>query len=567
MALLASCAAQRRSQPDEFTISILGTNDVHGELLPKSDRGGLVTISAYVDALRAARREDGGAVLVIDAGDMWQGTLESNLVEGAAVVEAYNAIGFTAATIGNHEFDFGPVGSKAIPEHSEDDPRGALKRRLSEADFPVLAANLIDDRTGRPVEWENVRTSIIADVKGVKVGIVGVVTKRALQTTISANTVGLSIAPLVETITREAQELRHEGASIIVVAAHAGSHCSAFDNPTDVSSCNMAGEIMRVTAALPTGLVDHVIAGHVHQGIAHVVNGISITSSYSNTRAFSRVDLEVDRRSGIVVSRDVHPPHRACLSVVRATGECAAPSDDPRALVAAVYEGRTIEPNPEVVAIAARSAAFAEETKEESLGVYLESAFELPPSTESALANLMTDALLESIDADIAIHNVKGGIRNGLPEGDLTFGAVYEMFPFDNRVVLLNLTGKQLRAVIAKQVHNYGRRAGFSGMSVFVRCKESKLHVVMKRSDGMAIHDDDRVRVVANDYLAFGGDDILTPVIPDGGFAVDNGMPLTRDVLLEWFRNRSGTLDPADFLTAERPKWNVPDSLPESCTH
>ena len=59
----------------------------------------------------------------------------------------------------------------------------------------------------------------------------------------------------------------------------------------------------------------------------------------------------------------------------------------------------------------------------------------------------MTDALLESIDADAAIHNVKGGIRNGLPEGELTFGAVYEMFPFDNRVVLLNLTGEQLRTV------------------------------------------------------------------------------------------------------------------------
>jgi 5'-nucleotidase len=111
---------------------------VHGQLLPLRDRGGLVTISAYADALRDARVEDGGAVLVIDAGDMWQGTLDSNLVEGAAVVEAYNAIGFTAAAIGNHEFDFGPVGSKAIPQDAGDDPQGALKQRVSEANFPVL---------------------------------------------------------------------------------------------------------------------------------------------------------------------------------------------------------------------------------------------------------------------------------------------------------------------------------------------------------------------------------------------------------------------------------------------
>ena len=72
---------------DLVTLTILGTNDVHGELLPDELSGGLTTFSGYVSAVRAARAEDGGAVLLIDAGDMWQGTLESNLEEGAPVVE------------------------------------------------------------------------------------------------------------------------------------------------------------------------------------------------------------------------------------------------------------------------------------------------------------------------------------------------------------------------------------------------------------------------------------------------------------------------------------------------
>jgi len=563
--MLASCAVQPRSVPDEFTISILGTNDVHGELLEKPDRGGLVTISAYVDALRAARAEDNGAVLVIDAGDMWQGTLESNLVEGAAVVEAYNAIGFAAATIGNHEFDFGPIGSKAIPEDNTDDPRGALKRRATEADFPLLAANLIDDETGQPVDWDNVHPSTTVDVGGAKVGIIGVISENALRATISANTTNLRIAPLAETITIEAEKLRGQGASIIVVTAHAGSRCTNFDNPTDTSSCNMGGEIMRVAKALPSGLVDHIIAGHVHQGIAHVVNGISITSSYSNTRAFSRVDLKVDRRSGTIVSRDVHPPHRACLSVVSSTGACASTGDDSAATGNATYEGRELAPSPEVLNIAARAATFAEEIKGEKLGVFLEATFEHQPGTESALANLMTDALLESTDADIVIHNVNGGIRDSLPEGELTFGEVYEMFPFDNRIVMLDLTGKQLRKIMARQVYRHGRRVGFSGMRIFVSCRSNKMDVVMKRANGTTIQDDDRVGVIANDYLVLGGDDILTPAIPEGGFVVDYSMPLTRDVLVQWFRNGPETLHPADFLTTGHAKWNVSDSLPESC--
>lgn len=563
--MLAACAAERGARSDPFTISILGTNDVHGELLPKAGRGGLVAVSAYVDALRAARHEDNGAVLVIDAGDMWQGTLESNLVEGASVVQAYNAIGFDAAAIGNHEFDFGPVGSKAIPGDVNDDPRGALKHRLSEAGFPVLAANLIDMSTGKLVAWDNVSPSTMLDVEGVTVGIIGVISKHALQATISANTRGLRIAPLVETISKEATQLRRRGASIVIVTAHAGARCTNFDRPTDTTSCNMDGEIMRVASALPSGLVDHIIAGHVHEGIAHVVNGISITSSYSNTRAFSRVDLTVDREFGKILGRKVHTPHHACLSVLRSNGACASAHDDAGEIETATYEGRVIQPDPEVVEIAARAAAFARQTKEEKLGVYLTATFEHPPATESSLANLMTDALLDSGHADVAIHNVVGGIRNILPAGDLTFGAVYEMFPFDNRAVVLDLTGQKLRMIMAKQAHNHRRRAGFSGMRVFVDCTNDKMTVVMKRPNGDLIRDDDRIRILVNDYLALGGDNILTPVIPESGFAIDESMPLTRDVLLRWFRSGPDRLNPNDFLTTGRPKWNLPDTLPEAC--
>ncbi|MBU2676780.1 MAG: bifunctional metallophosphatase/5'-nucleotidase [Gammaproteobacteria bacterium] len=563
--VLASCVTQRDAARDEFTMSVIGTNDVHGQLSPDGSRGGLVAVSAYVNALRTTRNEDGGAVLVIDAGDMWQGTLESNLVEGAAVVEAYNAIGFDAVAIGNHEFDFGPVGSKTVPEDAGDDPRGALKRRASEADFPVLAANLIDEETGRPVDWENVRPSVILDIKGIKVGIIGVMTSYALQTTIAANVVGLRVAPLVETITTEAQALREQGASIVIVTAHAGSRCMEFDDPTDLSSCNMAGEIMRVAAALPTGLVDHIVAGHVHRGIAHIVNGISITSSYSNTRAFSRVDFSINSRTGNVVSRRVFPPHWACLTVVRSTGECASPDDTLSETVNAVYEGHTVEPDPRVLKSAAQAAAFARDTKQQELGVHVEATFEHPPNTESPLANLMTDALLESTGADIAIHNVVGGIRNSLPQGELTFGSVYEMLPFDNRVVELELTGRELREIIAGQAHNQGRRAGFSGMRVFIACKNDKMDVVMELDDETTIRDDDRLTVIVNDYLALGGDGILTPVMPEGGFDVGDSMPLTRDVLVEWFGDNGDSLNPQDFVTARNPKWNVPDPLPASC--
>ena len=94
-------------------------------------------------------------MLLVDSGDMFQGTLESNLGEGAAVVRGYNALGYTAAAIGNHEFDFGPAGPAHVPGDSGADPRGALKARAREARFPFLAANLREDRpAGAPVRWQ-----------------------------------------------------------------------------------------------------------------------------------------------------------------------------------------------------------------------------------------------------------------------------------------------------------------------------------------------------------------------------------------------------------------------------
>ncbi len=543
--LLAACSPGPATQ-DSITISVVGTNDVHGALAAEDDLGGLVNLSGRVEALRQARKIDGGAVLLIDAGDMWQGTLESNLSEGAAVVEAYNAMGVTAATIGNHEFDFGPEGPKAIPVDTTDDPRGALKQRIREAKFPILAANLIDDATGQPVQWDHVQPSVMVEAAGTKVGIVGVVTTRALVTTIAANTTGLSIAPLAEAITREARRLRADGAALVIVTAHAGGRCEEFSDANDLSSCDMTSEIMRLANDLETGLVDHIIAGHDHNPIAHVVNGIAITSNNSKTYSFGRVDFRINQKSGEIIGREVFPPQRNVAELD------------------AQYEGHPLIPNPDVVRIAETAVYQAEELKGRKLGVRLTAPFDIVSDIESAMSNLMTEAMLDSFDADIAIHNVFGGIRNGLPAGDLTYGAVYEMFPFDNIVSIHEISGADLRKIIARKADT-SRKAGFAGMRVFISCSDMGMQVRMQLDDGHEINDEDSIRLIANDFLALGGDDILTPAIPEGGFELRYDMPLTRDVLVEWFGAHSGDLDPASFRSHASPKWNLPDPFPPSC--
>ena len=177
-------------------------------------RGGLTVLGGYVDNLRAARAADGGAVLVLDAGDTFQGGIESNLSEGLMVVDAYNAIGYTALAIGNHDFDFGSADPRGpsrtgcrgrCPARDAGDLQGALKAAAARARFPFLAANILDAATGQPVQWPNVAPSTIVTLAGVRVGLVGMMTETGLRQTLAAHAQGLRTSPLAATVAREAR--------------------------------------------------------------------------------------------------------------------------------------------------------------------------------------------------------------------------------------------------------------------------------------------------------------------------------------------------------------------------
>jgi len=543
--LLVACSLAACATSSPVVITVIGTNDVHGALLSKDGSGGLSTLSGYVNAVREARAKDEGAVLLIDAGDMWQGTLESNLSEGASLVEAYNSLGYTAAAVGNHEFDFGPVGPAPIPKLATDDPRGALKQRAIEAEFPFLAANLIDQSTGEPVDWSNVQPSVMIDVEDIKVGIIGVMTKNALANAIAANTTGLLIAPLAQTIENEARALRESGATVVIVSAHAGGQCAKFEDPLDTSSCYQESEIFGVANGLPTGLVDHIFAGHTHAGVAHIVNDISISEAYKSAQAFSRVDLLVDRKTGLRIGRQVYPP---------------TPVTD-----VSSYEGQPVIPDADLMAIAARAAALADGIKHEEIGIYLETPFERTTSPDSPLGNLYTDALLASADADISMHKTNTSIRADLPAGDLTFGNVYEMDPFDNQIVVIELSGAELRQVISEQAHRGRLRANFSGMRVHVSCTDKTMTVGMRLTSGQEIEDEESVSIAVVNYLALGGDRVFTSVMPEGGYALQLDGPLSRDLVIAWLKQRGGSISASEFSTDDSPKWSMPDSLDRAC--
>lgn len=344
----------------QFTLSILSTTDLHGHLetLPR--------IAGFISNVRKARAADGGAVLVLDGGDMFQGELASNLNEGAAVVAAYNQIAYDAVTVGNHEFDFGPVGPAVIPKKGQN-PRGALQARAAEANYPFLAANTLDKATGAPLSAPNIKPAVIVDVNGVKVGLIGVLTLEATQSILVPVFDGLKLGAIDEAIRRQALLLRDnakaikaQGATIVIAVAHAGGNCSRFDNPDDLASCDHNAEIFEVARKLEPGLVDAIVGGHTHQKVAHRVNGIPIIQAGKNGETLARLDLAVDVASGKVLNSNLQAPVEICK---RSAGTSSCENT--------TYEGQTIINDVQVARIVEAAFQVSNTRRNELIGVEL----------------------------------------------------------------------------------------------------------------------------------------------------------------------------------------------------
>ena len=145
------------------------------------------------------------------AGDLFQGTLASNLTEGAIVIDVYNHLGVTAAAVGNHEFDYGPVGPSPVPMKPGDDPLGALKARIQQARFPLLSANIREADTGQRPAWLGNDGTLLVTLQGVKVGIVGLSTPSTPTTTNPTNVASLRFEPLAPAAVEAAQQPARAG--------------------------------------------------------------------------------------------------------------------------------------------------------------------------------------------------------------------------------------------------------------------------------------------------------------------------------------------------------------------
>ncbi len=482
---------QKRTHQKQYTlpavmsVSMLALATRMIVILATSDQHGHVEQAARLGHYFAEERAHApGRVVAVDGGDIFQGTLVSNLHEGAAMIHALNALGYAASAVGNHEFDFGPVGPHTTPVSASEDPRGALEARMAEAKFPLLSSNVVDAKSGKPFA----RPFVIVTVDGVKVGIVGGTAEDTPRTTNSRNLVGLKVLPLAPAVGDAARAARKAGATVVLAVVHAGGNCKQSHDvsdaaPGDVSGCEIDADSFRLAHALAArkdgGRVDAIFGGHTHQGVSVVVDGIPILQAYDNARAFSKLELEVDDHG-------------------KPTGHFVAHAPEPvRADVA---------PDAAVAAAVAGDLAEVAQMKARKVGVTLPAVFHRAYRAESPLGNLVADEIRAATHADVGLTN-GGGLRADLPAGELTYGALFEALPFDNRLATMKLTAGALKQLLARNFAHDRGILSVSGIHARARCADGTLAIDLSRADGKPIADDTALVVGTTDFLANGGDD------------------------------------------------------------
>ncbi len=482
--LFSACVAGKNETPDQsknalgtlskktVRVSLIGLNDLHGNIESKEvvlgtekskvTLGGMALMSAY---LKAARSENPQSTLVLDAGDAYQGTLLSNQFFGQPIVAAYNALKIDASTFGNHEFDWGAGAPSARPGEKRH-PQAALLSILSAAKFPYLSASVRKENnegTGFP----NVEAGRIFTLNGVKVGVVGATTESTPNSSDLESIRGLKFLALKDSVPEHAKKLREQGAQIIVLLTHAGGYCDmqkAAEAGDSACKSPLKDEVTTFLEAVPKGTVDAILAGHMHLPQAHFIKGVPVVQTTGYGNSFSRIDIDVvpnalpfDTVEKRITKIAIDKPTYFCKNHFKNYASCSPDEEKFGGTYPAVfgsptpakYKGIEIVPDAQFDSLLQEFTLKIQKQQEKFI-VKLPEPLPQDRTKESSMANCFADLAKNaigreaklSLDAAV-IHS--GGIRAGLPKGDVNYGMIYAVQPFEGGFAVLDLSGEELQ--------------------------------------------------------------------------------------------------------------------------
>jgi len=533
LTILAS-GAESKSRPGKpvpedrtSTIQLLGVNDFHGQLEPTTRRdaagktlGGAAFLDAYFDRYEAQNPE---RTIRVHAGDMVGASpLISSYFHDEPTVYAMNSMEFDVGTLGNHEFDEGGEemlrlidgGQRSDGKQFKDGPDGepvnTSDPNFPGAAFPYVAANTEYKDTGEPI----LPPYKVVKKDGIDVGFIGVTTLETPRIVTPDEVAPFDYLDISDTVDKYVAELKRQKVETIVVLAHAGG--------TQTTAAEAVGEIVTETEQM-SDEIDVVVSGHSHSVLNTRVDGKLVVQAFSLGTAFDAVNMKIDRSSKDVVS--------SSAQIVNTDNAGIAPDPATAELVAGYKE--KIDP------IANRVVATASEDVTRTA----------TRAGESELGDLIANAQRDFAGAQLAFMN-PGGIRADIAAGEVTYGELFAVQPFDNQVVSMELTGDQIYRLLEQQFppnQASKRILQVSGLKYTYdeSLPQGQRITSLTQSDGTPIERDTIYKVAVNSFIASGGDGFT--VLKEGQNVQTIGSDL--DALEAYIDDAATFGPPADALT------------------
>jgi 2',3'-cyclic-nucleotide 2'-phosphodiesterase (5'-nucleotidase family) len=436
------------------TVTILAFNDFHGALDESGGETGNPGGAKLAGKIKSLKAENPGSTLVLAGGDNYQGSALANLNYGKPVSDLCRLMEVRYSAVGNHEFDWIKGPSQFYFADWEKD-----------GNFKFLAANIIDLKTGKPVDFA--APYAVTVVNGKKIGLIGLITPETPSLVTAANVEGLDFTdPAAAAKTYYAVLKNREKCDAVIALTHLSSY---------MQNNKISGEAADLARALPE--LDGIISGHSHMVVSGKVNGVPIVQASNNGRYISRLDLQFNKK-GIIAS--VKP---SLVDISDASGKASAPAD------------------PEALGILSRYKSDLAPLMARLVG-YNDTALTTKPEVAGWMCKVLYDYLLRVQGKPFIVTQNDGGIRSGgipLPAGNITMEYMYGLMPFDNSIVIMEVTGKELIAIIDRPREELSSALDYYGL------QQEKGHYRLIY-DNSPIDPKKTYNLMCNDFMYTGGD-------------------------------------------------------------
>ncbi|RQO63161.1 bifunctional metallophosphatase/5'-nucleotidase [Paucibacter sp. KBW04] len=531
LSLLAACASRPEATGASSApavareLSIFSINDFHGHIQPKSPTplmprlpdaqtgeikpqaaGGVAYLASAMQKLRAGRENS----VFVAAGDLIGASPQlSSLLRDEPTLSAIGELDLVASALGNHELDSG------LPEllrkaRGECPSEGCAWPGFKGPGFPYLAANLLDANTGKPL----LATHVIKEVGGVKVAFVGAITRDTPSVVVPRSIQGLRFADEANTLNALIPQLRAQGAQLLVAVMHEGATHQGAANDPSYACPGLQGRGVDIAKRLDPAYA-LIISGHTHQAYTCKINGRLLVQAGSYGGWVTESRLKLDASNQVISAEAVNHP-----------------------VLQSAYA-----PNPAFVALVQRAADLTAAVRNKPVAQLSQGAVRgaKAPFGDSTMGNLIADSQLAYAkkrgQADLALMN-PGGIRADLVvEADrpVTMSDLFAIQPFANELVVMTLSGAQLRELLQRQLPKGDAPPRFLQVSSSLRYRwqigpEGVAQLQDVKIDGQPLDDAKTYRLVVNNFMADGGDG--HSVLRQGRDRVSLGVDI--DAMAEW---------------------------------